>query len=124
MIGLPHYVHSEIELQDASSMESVIIFLLTNFATMCPKIFVSQYFFNFLKIELIEILQRLVTNESISFFVVITGNQHKTRGRKTFGFDWDSHGCKGIHNNILHFLPIFDLISISISILNHITDFH
>ena len=109
MIGLPHYVHSEIEPQDASSIDSVIIFLLTNFATMCPKIFVSQYFFNFLKIELIEILQRLVTNESISFFVVITGNQHKARGRKTFGFDWDSHGCKGIHNNILHFLSIFDL---------------
>ena len=69
----------------------------------------QSIFFQSFKIELTKIMQRLVINESISFFVVITGNQHKARGRKTFGFDWDSHGCKGIHNNI-HFLSIFDLI--------------
>ena len=109
MIGLPYYVHSEIELLDASSIELVIIFSLTNFATMCPMIFVGQYFFIFFKFKLIKIMQRLVTNESISFFVVITGIQQKARGRKTFGFDWDSHGCKR-YITILHFLPIFDLI--------------
>ena len=52
------------------------------------------------------VIKRLVIDEYISFFVEIVGNQHKTRGRKTFGFDYVSHGHKGIHNNVLHFLQI------------------